>query len=95
MSETEAKACLIISEGERIEKVWIEETANSGWVMCWNLLKLDGSVAYQRFWGNATMKNLDLSYIKGQFVRSIAILESSIRITFSNETSIEFPPLFD
>jgi hypothetical protein len=82
---------LVIGEGDRITAVLVEETKDSGWVMRWNLLKLDRTSTYQNFWGNKTIQDIDLFYIEGQFIKTIAVINNGIRITFSNETSIHCP----
>lgn len=90
-SNKENEVCLIIGEGDRIDHIFIEENADSGWVMRWDLTKLDGTKVYQNFWGDKSLTKLKPEYIEGQFIRSVSFVNGDIKVVFSNGTNIQAP----
>ena len=84
---------LMIGEGDRVIYVTIHPQLE-GYCLKLSGKKLDGTRTWQIFYGDATMLNLDLSLIKGQFIKSVALVDcTDLRITFSNESGIQAPLL--
>lgn len=84
---------LIIGEGDRVMDVTVHSNLE-GYCLKLYVRKLDGARSLQVFHGDATMLNLDLSLMKGQFIKSVALVDcTDLRITFSKEFGIQGPLL--
>lgn len=83
----------MVGEGDRVLNASVH-SESGGYCLRLDLQKLDGTQTWQTFSGNESMLNLDLSLMKGQFIKSVALVDcTDLRITFSNESGIQAPLL--